>query len=240
MPIDGISVGSNIRTVVCIGDPTTSSYYESVVPVADATNVSGKNAGLILASPALLNASGNLDRARAAPGTTGIPSINIEGTKATYSTISLDFTPAATATDIWSLIGSATKTVRLLRLAVTGLATAAATVDLRLLFYSAANTGGTATQPVLVSHDSNNAAATAVVNLYSANPTLGTLVGGFRARKLNLGAAGAAGMVVWDFSTNNDQAFVLRGVAQQISLNWNGQAVPSGTSLDIEAEFTEE
>ena len=241
MPIDSIPVGSNQRQVVTIGDQSVASQYEAVLPVADAINTTGKSAGLVLASPALLNSGGNLDRQRAAPGTTGVPSVSIEGTKTTFSTASLDFTPVTTATDIWTLLGSGTKTVRLLRLTITGFATAAISVNLQLIVRSTADSGGTSSTPALVPHDTNGSpSATAVVNLYSVNPTLGTSVGPIRARKLNLGATGSAGTVEWNFSDKNDQAPVLRGATQQLCLNWNGAAVPAGTLLDIEAEFTEE
>lgn len=240
MPIDAIPVGSNLRTVVTIGDSTVSSQYGAVLPVTDATNVTGKYGSLSLAVNMLKDASGNLDVERSAPGTVGIRSVSTEGTKTTFSTASLSVTPAATATDIWTLLGSSTKIVRLLKLIISGLATAAATVDIQLIIRSTADSAGTATTPVLVANDSNSSAATAVVSLYSANPTLGTGVGTIRARKLNLGAVGAAGLIEWKFSDTNTQAIVLRGTSQQLCVNWNGAAVPAGTSIDIEAEFTEE
>jgi hypothetical protein len=182
----------------------------------------------------------NYDAARASAGATGVQAVSSEGTKNTYSSASFGVTLAATATDFWELIGSATKTVRVLRLTITGIATAGASPDILLIFRSSADAGGTATQPTIIPNDSNNAAATAVINLYSANPTLGTAVGTIRARKLNLGAAGSAGMIDWRFSNTNDQAIVLRGVAQCLCLNFNGAAVPAGTSIDIEVEFVED
>src|SRR5487761_1000216 len=167
MPIDAIPVGSNLRTVVTIGDSTVSSQYGAVLPVTDATNVTGKYGSLSLAANMLKDASGNLDVERSAPGTVGIRSVSTEGTKTTFSTASLSVTPAATATDIWTLLGSSTKIVRLLKLIISGLATAAATVDIQLIIRSTADSAGTATTPVLVANDSNSSAATAVVSLYS-------------------------------------------------------------------------
>jgi len=38
----------------------------------------------------------------------------------------------------------------------------------------------------------------------------------------------------------NSKGLVLRGVAQQYALNWGGAAVPGGTSLAVDWEFTEE
>jgi hypothetical protein len=79
-----------------------------------------------------------------------------------------------------------------------------------------------------------------VVNYYTANPSAlgtGALI---RAQKFNLGAAGAAGSVVWDFSTRNSRGVVLRGATHQLVLNWGGAAVPAGTALDIDVEWSEE
>jgi hypothetical protein len=241
MSIAGISVGGNTQLVVTNGDPTTASQLQAVVPVSDATNVTGKFGALEYSASALKNpVTGNYDAARASAGATGVQAVSSEGTKNTYSSASFGVTLAATATDFWELIGSATKTVRVLRLTITGIATAGASPDILLIFRSSADAGGTATQPTIIPNDSNNAAATAVINLYSANPTLGTAVGTIRARKLNLGAAGSAGMIDWRFSNTNDQAIVLRGVAQCLCLNFNGAAVPAGTSIDIEVEFVED
>jgi hypothetical protein len=241
MPLSGIQVGSNIQPVVSLGDPTTASQVQSVLPIGDATNPTGKFGALELSSIALKNpVTGNLDVARATPGATGVQAVSSEGTKATYSSASFGVTLAATATDFWELIGSASKTIRVLRITLTGTATAGASPDILLIMRSAVDTGGTATQPTIVPNDSNNAAATAVINLYSANPTLGATVGTVRARKLNLGAPGAAGIIEWKFSGNNDQALVLRGVAQVLCLNFSGVAVPAGTSIDIEAEWVED
>jgi hypothetical protein len=123
---------------------------------------------------------------------------------------------------------------------VSGIATAAATRDLQLIKRTTASTGGTPTAATLGQHDSNDAAPTAVVNSFAANPTTGTPGGVLRAVAQNLGAAGSAGVVEWTFSTRNSKGLVLRGVAQSLNLNWNGAAVPSGTLLDIDVEFTEE
>ena len=60
------------------------------------------------------------------------------------------------------------------------------------------------------------------------------------AQTLNLGAAGAAGSIVWDFTNRNEKAIVLRGVARNLSLNWGGAAVPSGTVCSIDISFSEE
>lgn len=230
-----------IQPGTLIADPNTANQLAAVVPATgDGKSLSTSFELVVGSTPLLENASGTFDQQRAALGTTGVPSVNTEGTRATYSAASLGLTPAATATDFFQIVGSASKTVRVTRVQISGLATAAATNDIQLVKRTAANTGGTSASVSIAQHDSNSAAPSATVNSYSANPSaLGAGVA-IRGEKLNLGAAGAAGVIVWDFTTRNSQGLVLRGVAQSLNLNWNGAAVPSGTLLDIDVEWTEE
>ncbi len=240
MSIDTISVGGHDREIIVLGDPNAAGNNQSVLSVADARSLSGLYAGVVQNVPILVNQSGTLDQQRSAIGTTGIPAVNSEGSKATYSCGVIAFTPVATPTDFFTLVGSATKIGRLLRISISGIATAAISVDIQLIKRSTANSGGTSAQPTIAQHDSNDSAPTCVVNTYSVNPTTGSGVGTVRAGKLNLGAPGAAGQLVWDFTTRNGKGLVLRGIAQAYVLNWAGAAVPSGTLLDIDVEFSEE
>jgi hypothetical protein len=240
MALDTVTVGSNQRAVTVLGDPTNASQMQSVLALADAKSLAGLFAAIAGSVPWLLNANNLYDQQRSAAGTTGIAAVSTESSKATYSVGVLAFTPVATPTDFWQIVGSATKTVRVLRIAISGIATAAISVDVQMFRRSAASTGGTPTPPTIASHDANDSSATAVVNTFAANPALGASAGVLRAQKLNLGATGAAGQIVWDFTTRNSKGLVLRGIAQQLSLNWNGAAVPAGTLLDIDVEFSEE
>lgn len=173
---------------------------------------------------------------------TYIGNVNTEGTKATYSFGVAGLVPTAAATDIACITGSGTKTIRITRISVAGIATAASAADVLLLRRSTANSGGTSSAPALVPNDVNNAAATATALTYTANPTTGTLVGNVRAQKTTLSTgAGAIPIVpsIWDFTTNNSQGEVLRGTTQSLCVNWNGQTI-TGNSLDLDAQFTEE
>jgi hypothetical protein len=241
MPLGTTSVGSNQLLDLILADPNNATNLASVLALGDATNLTGLYAALSQKVDLLLNTGGTYDRARSAPGTTGIPSTNSEGTKRTYSVGTGGFTPAATATDFFTIVGSATTTVRVTRISIWGFATSAITEEILLIIRTTADLTGTASQPTIAQHDQNDAAATAVANLYSVNPgTLGSSGGVLRQSKLNCGATGAAGQIVWDFGLRNAKAIVLRGVAQCLALNYNGAAVPSGMKLSIEVEFTEE
>lgn len=149
---------------------------------------------------------------------------------------------AAAATDIFTLTGSASKTVRITRIQVSGIATAASAVDLVLVKRSTADTGGTATNPTVVPNDSADAAGTAVVAAYTANPTTGALVGPVRSRKVTLTTA-AGGLTsvttIFDSGQQSGKPITLRGVAQQLALNFNGATV-AGATLNIDIEWYEE
>ena len=85
-------------------------------------------------------------------------------------------------------------------------------------------------------------AATAVLALYTVNPTgLGTAVGNVGAKRLFLNVSTAQeDQAVWDFSTRQDKALVLRGTTDILALNFGGAAVPAGGVLDFEIEWEED
>lgn len=180
---------------------------------------------------------------------TGLPAaivsvvqVNTEGQKPTYSANKTALASVASATDIFTITGSATKVVRVLRVGISGVATAAATFVVQLIVRSTANTSGTSGAATAVPHDSGSAAATATVLSYTGNPTLGSTVGAIRTAYLGLsGTSGliGGGILEWDFSTANDQSVVLRGIAQVLALNLNGVTVTGG-AFNLWVEWTEE
>lgn len=164
------------------------------------------------------------------------------GSKATYRYYSAGNTPAATPTDVFTITGSATKTIRIKHIKLTGSAGTAGQFVWYLVRRSGANTGGTSTAPTPLKHDSSDAAATAALALYTANPTgLGTTVGNISGVRLFHNVTTAApDRFIWDFSTRNDKALVLRGTGDVLAINGNGAALPTGAVLDITVEFEED
>jgi hypothetical protein len=245
MAISGKLTGSDVTIGVQLQDPSAASQLASVLAATgDGLSFAGLYAGLVQQIGRLLNAGGTHDVQRAAPGATGVPAVNTEGTRRTFSAGASGFTPVATPTDFAGVIGSATATVRVLRVTLSGVATAATPVATLLIKRSTANSGSTPVALTKVPHDSNNSPApSCTVTTYTAtNPTTGTAAGTPRAKYLNLGAAagGVAGEIVWDFTTRNGQGMVLRGVAEGLFLNWGGAAVPAGTILNFDFECSEE
>ncbi len=167
-----------------------------------------------------------------------------DGLKATYGATISALASATSATDIFTIIGSATKTVRITRLEISGEATTAVSIQVQLLTRSTADTTGTSTAPTVVPYDSASAAGTAVVKAYTANPgALGTLVGAIKSDFLYLSAPATATVgaekLNFDFGNRPAQAVVLRGVAQTLVVNL-GAVTVTGGSFDINIEWTEE
>ena len=170
-----------------------------------------------------------------------------DGAKSTYSTAIQGLAASTAATDIFTITGSATKTVRIIKVGFSGIQTSGTIQDVLLIKRSAANTGGISSTPTIVPYDSNSAVATAVVRAYTVNPAmLGTAIGTVKAAKVlvNQSSGGPSGPtsppdVIWVFGQGPTQALVLRGVAQQLVINYNGQT-SAGSSLDMFIEWTEE
>ena len=158
---------------------------------------------------------------------------------------------AAGATDIAQICGSASVSqVKVTRIKIGGRATAATSADIQIIKRSASNSGGTisASSPFTgtavtgFNYDTGDSAGTALVALYTANPTTGTLVGVIDAAVLNLGVTTTAlGAAATEFNWTNraSKAPTLRGAAQCLSVNLFGSTY-AGNSLDISIEWTEE
>lgn len=162
---------------------------------------------------------------------------------ATYSSSVNDFTPAATPTDVFCLVGSATKTILVTKIEVTPTASANGSLDFYVYKRTTANTNGTSAAQSIALHDSNNPAPTAVAKLYSANASAlgtGVLV---RAVRNTLASKTPSGIPVtsWveEFGAYNQQPIVLRGVAQSLCINMGGQTLPTGTELYFTFEWIE-
>ena len=172
----------------------------------------------------------------------------LDGSRQTYKASITNLVAATTPTDVFTITGSATKVVRVTHLCLMGTQTTQATRSVLVIKRSAANTGGTSSACTAVPNDSNNAAATATVLAYTANPTgLGAAVGTMISRQIFIGNAAPGGNVSPIEGGGGDlyeayrpsQAIVLRGTAQVLAINLNS-VTSAGNSFDIFVEWTEE
>jgi hypothetical protein len=171
----------------------------------------------------------------------------------TYAATKIGLVPAASPTDVFTITGAANVVVHVTHIEISGITDSAVAVaaDCQLVRRSTANSGGTSTNsPALVPFDSTNAAASATVLSYTANPTLGTLVGtaraALRAQKLmlTLGTYTATDFppvapIVWDFSDTQGQAIILRGTGEVLAVNLNAVTLVGTVSLNISVEWIE-
>jgi hypothetical protein len=169
----------------------------------------------------------------------------IDGQKATYRATITALAAVTGCTDLLTLTGSSTKTVRVTRVEFSGtIATGAMYLDVLGILRSTADTSGTKTNPSAIPLDSSDAAATAVITAYTANPTLGTSIGTIRADKALLQLTGTPAQpdrLIWTFGERpGARAVVLRGVAQQFCINLNAVTISNATLINIALEFTEE
>lgn len=186
--------------------------------------------------------------AQVLPGFAGTATITSAARYITYSASYTAITTAASATDFLTLTGSATKTIYLRTIECGGVSTAAGTSTIALAKRSTADSGGTALTPSstvggqLVPMDSGDAAASATVVAYSANPTTGTLVGLVRSGKLNTGvtATGTAGLLTWNFGPENAKVATLRGTAQVLALTGLGSSLAAGAVLTCNITWIEQ
>lgn len=173
---------------------------------------------------------------------------SVEGQKATYRAASVALVPAASATDLFCVAGSATKTIRVTHVAISGTAGTLVSTPFYLAKRASVDTGGTAATsnalPVEGLLDTGvDGASGATLVAYTANPTITDaspkLVA---AGTLTLPTAAAGTVIqplVFDFGKYLGRAAVLRGAAQQLCVNANGATITTG-SLQVEVEYTAE
>lgn len=181
-------------------------------------------------------------------------SLNRPATKSTYGAATKTATDngvvvaAASAAPFACIYGSATKTVILQRLFLSGgTLTAVAYNQYVVGKYSTAVSGGTATALAATPYDSNSAASSATnLNVYTAAPTAGNLVGTISAKRTLLqatvaAAAGIPDVIEFDFRTTGSETsgIYLRGTAQGVCVNF-GVAPATAVTLAVRLEWTEQ
>lgn len=238
-PLQVQQEGTNVITTSVTGATTTSVHvYEGSVAGLQSVQavVSGFSAGTVTVTAHAIPVA---DAPRV------MNAVPVDGQKATYRASIQGLAAVTGCTDLFTITGSATKTVRVTRIELSGtIATAAMYLDVQGIIRSTANATGTSTSPTVVPLDSNDPAGTAVVRAYTANPgTLGTAVGTITSDKVLLPLTGtpiATQRLVYDFGNRPAKAVVLRGATQVFALNLNAATIANATSIDCAIEWSEE
>lgn len=152
----------------------------------------------------------------------------------------------ATPTDAIIIQGSATKSVHVKRIRISGAATAAGNIPFSIIRRSTAGTIGSAVLTAIVAakRATANAAATAVVSIVgTANVTTpGTSAGVVFSSRLEMTALATGVAAVFTdvpFASNNEGALLLAGTGEYLVVNFNGAAIPAGGVFDFTIETEE-
>lgn len=165
--------------------------------------------------------------------------------KTTYSSAFFGLVPASSATDLVCIAGSATKTIRVDRIAIGGTAGTLVAAPIQVVRRATADTGGTAATTTanpgvttqIASRDTGqslNTAASAVLISYTANPTINDSAPVYidsLMLVLNLTSTASPQDTIFDWSRdieNNVQTPTLRGAAQQLCVNLAAVSISSG------------
>lgn len=172
--------------------------------------------------------------------TTPLPS-EAASTYGLFMAASAPFTPGTTPQDVFTISGSATRTVQVVWMAITTVQTSAGTNAWSLVKRSTANSGGTSATVAGVPLDDAFPAATAVVRQYTANPTAGTLIGSMWSGRVPSPAPATA---VGDFEKivpvgGRGTRTTLSGTTDVLAWNFAGAALPSGLSVQAVVCWTE-
>ena len=164
--------------------------------------------------------------------------------KGTYSAGALGVTPAATPSTVIEIKGSATKTVRVKKIVFQGVATTAKQWPITVFRAAAAIADGTRVTPAINKYDTGDAAATAVITHFTANPTpaaANPASSAIAVRDVTLTAPATAAQP-WelDFCRNGEKGLVLRGTADCIEIGMGGGALTAGEKFSYMVMWEED
>lgn len=247
-----ISLNTGVRDT---GTQRVTIATNDVVPV---TGTITAVTAITNALPVGANVIGKVSIDQATPGTTNLVALTAETTKVigtinvsaktTYRASTIIPLVAAVTVNVpfFNIIGSATKTVTVKRITVSGMTlTAVGYFAINVEKLSTATSAGTSTTLVATTLDTANAAVTAVVKAYTVAPTKGALVGTIASwRALWQSTTAAAGGMTnyYDFTFGGvagSGGVVLRGTAQELALVFPVVLASAGT-LSVSVEWTEE
>lgn len=157
------------------------------------------------------------------------------------------FVPVAAPTDVLMIRGSASRTLRVKRIAIGGICATAGNMPATLIRRSTQfTTQGSAVFSAVTpsSIDTTDAAATgSVATVGTANVTsVGTPQGNLGQARLYLAlVTGVPAPFAWEFATRQDKALILRGLSDFVFLNLSAAALPGATPVvDYEIEIEED
>lgn len=178
--------------------------------------------------------------------TTSMQSFSVaDSFQQTFSSGVVNFTPAATPTDILALTTRAEdRVVHLKRVSISAIAATAGYLDV-LIQRSANGGGGTSAAQVTAKHDGLDTSETGSLLAFSANRSSGgngvsNTRPIIRSSRILVGTAAApVAPVVFDFATRGGKGLEIRSLVEWVVVNLNGQTLPSGLLINADFEWTE-
>lgn len=178
------------------------------------------------------------------PGAPGIPSVDTESQKATYSFTTGSFTLPAAPNDIIQLKGAANVVTRIKRIKTQVKSTVSGQLNLSLVRRSTASTGGTSASGTANRYDTNDTLTpSTTINTWSAvATTTGTTVGTLVNWVQPVNAAATPQQPIEQrFSDDNLKGICLRGALDFLVLSGNLSTLSNAdNALFCTFEFTEE
>jgi hypothetical protein len=166
------------------------------------------------------------------------PSVSpIDSPKGTY-VASVTGMSTTIASDVFRLVGSASRTVRVTAIEVACTTGGATNSRIQLIKRTTANSGGTTSTATVGAYDSTDPAATATANGYTAAPTLGN-AGPTVGNGPAFTAAAGSFSYAKTWGARPSKALVLRGTGESLCVN-NAVAIGTSGSWTITVEWTEE
>lgn len=159
-----------------------------------------------------------------------------------YSATVRPFMPPALSTDMCVITGSATKVVKVTGVEVSANQATTGNNQIHLVKRTAANTGGATIAMSSAAWDTGIPAPTASAYIYATKPTaLGTSAGSLVIKNVLSPVSTALGVqYTYLVEPNVFKPIVLRGTAESLAVNFDGQTSPAGFAVNCTFFFTEE
>jgi hypothetical protein len=149
---------------------------------------------------------------------------------------------SANPTDIITISGTNSKTVRVLQIRFSAIQSTAASQEIDIIKRSTLDSGGTSTTSTGVAWNSNFPGSLATVTSYTVNPTtLGSSLGFLASAKMFVPAGGTVETEEYVFDFSQMGGVVLNDANELLAVNWgNGAALTSGLNINCTIIWTEE
>ncbi len=154
----------------------------------------------------------------------------------TYMAASGAFSPGAAPQDVFTISGSATANIYVLRMGISSVQTTAGINDWYIAKRSTANSGGVAVASTAVSFQSGQSDATASIASYTTTPSSdGSLIGyvwsGWASAPAPATTTEDVSTFIINFETAIGGPIALLSAADSLGFNFLGNALPTGLSV---------